>query len=129
MAKFGIGFYDDFEAEKFSSEEKNMDNSKAKLYDHINRYLLCNLKIKIGSKLSDFLPLIHAGRHLANAYFGASFKKGGKRTFDKKINEELISRCEPIIIAQLDSSKFNVTCLSNNEETTPDLLDKEVRFF
>ena len=117
MAKFEIGFYDNFE-ENISSYHNDL---KSLLYNHINKYLLCNLKIKIGSRLSEYLPLIHSGRYLADAYFWASYKGDGKRFFNKTISEQYISKCEPIIIIQLNASSFDTTCLNSNKIETSNL--------
>ena len=73
--------------------------------------------------------MIHAGTYLANAYFWASYKGEGKRTFDEEICEEYVCKCEPIIIVQLDASEFDISCMSSKEIITPNFLDSGIRLF
>jgi hypothetical protein len=117
LAKFEIGFYDDFETKiKLNGDSEEIKDS---LYKHINQYLLCPVKIKKGSRKFDknnryteFTPLIHSGNDLASSYYWATYKKGDKRTFDEKIRKNYVVKCDPIVIAQIDSSKLPLSNFS-----------------
>ena len=63
LAKFELGFFDEFES-TLNPEKLSADEIKKSLYDHINQYLLCPVKIKKGSRkfdkknrYTDFVPL------------------------------------------------------------------------
>jgi hypothetical protein len=111
---------------KFETKIKlnnNQEEIKELLYEHINQYLLCHVKIKKGSRRSEkknryttFTPLIHAGNQLANSYYWATYKKNDKekRTFNEKIWKKYVVKCDPVIIAQIDSSKLDLSNFSSN---------------
>src|SRR4051812_10787601 len=60
LAKFEIGFNDEFE-DTLDTSALNGQNLSDLLYAHIGKYLLCPVKIRVGIKLMDFVPLINAG--------------------------------------------------------------------
>ena len=128
MAKFEIGFYDDFEI-KINNEKNGGGSVYQLLYDHINDYLLCSLKVKIGSRYTDFVPLVHSGDHLADAYFWSTFKKQGKRSFDKMMNADQVSKCDPSILIQLDSTLMDTSSFDSQLIDTPDLNRQEIHLY
>ena len=57
MAKFEVGFNDQLR-NRVAAQAAGQEVSPFNLFKHIERYLLCPVKIKIGSRLSAYLPLI-----------------------------------------------------------------------
>jgi hypothetical protein len=108
MAKFEIGLNDDFEN---SPPLQNADAATiAKAIDEqIQQYLLCPVKIKIGNKLSSFVPLADAGDELNSAYYWATQK--GKKTFSIKDIQHECENCEPVLLLQLDTSKIDISAM------------------
>lgn len=117
MVKFEVGFDDNFEVTV--QNEKDPEQLKRLIYEHLNKYLLCPVKIKKGSRkfkekkdrYTDFVPLIHSGDRLASSYYWASYKKGDKRTFNENGRDDYVEECEPVVIAQMNTSKLSLSGL------------------
>src|SRR3954469_15616747 len=106
LAKFEIGFNDEFE-KTLDASVLNGQNLSDLLCSHIEKYLLCPVKIRIGNVLTqNFYPLINAGPHLVNAYYWATTK--GKKSFSLKDVQNKVEYCEPAIFIQVDSECMNL---------------------
>ena len=75
LAKFEFGFFDNFES-TLNPGVLTDGELKKLLYQHINQYLLCPVKVKKGSRkfdkknrYTDFIPLVHTGNALASYYY------------------------------------------------------------
>jgi hypothetical protein len=133
LAKFELGFFDEFES-TLNPDKLSPDEIKKSLYDHINEYLLCPVKIKKGSRkfdkknrYTDFVPLIHAGNQLASSYYWSTYKGDSKRSFDEKIRRNFVAKCEPLVLVQIDSSRLNTKPLSIKEIMMPGLQSIDAR--
>lgn len=112
LAKFEVGFYDHFEyTQNFA--ELSPQQIREQLYAHINRYLLCPVKIKKGSRkfnknnrYHSFTPLIHIGNQLAGSYYWATYQTGTKRTFEDSGRKNHVVKCDPLVVVQLDASRI-----------------------
>lgn len=105
MAKFELGFNDLFE-ETIASPAPGAGEAKKLIMLHLQKYLLCPVKIKIGRKLSKFTPLAEAGNELRSAYFWASTSE--TKTFDFKSVAQQVENSEPVILIQIDPTKINL---------------------
>src|SRR3954470_24659689 len=105
LAKFEIGFNDELE-NTLNPSALNGQHLTDLLCSHIEKYLLCPVKIRVGTKLTDFVPLINAGKQLANACFWATTKS--RRSFVLKEMQNKIEFCEPAIFIQVDSERMDL---------------------
>jgi nucleoside 2-deoxyribosyltransferase len=103
MGKFEIGFSDFFE----NTIDLNSSTLKEQFLAQINKYLHCEVKIKTGIKLSNFVQLADIPYFLHNAYFWST--KTGKRSFDQKEAKNQIEELAPTIIIHVNKSKIPVT--------------------
>lgn len=126
MAKFEVGVNDNFE--KLQAQIKsNAELTATKLYEHIEKYLLCPVRLKVGNRLTPFVPLINAGNHLKDAYYWATAK--GKKSFEPKdIKDEVIS-CEPVLLVQLDTSEIDIGSMHFEMVPIPGLEDGKVKLY
>lgn len=126
MAKFEVGINDNFE--KLQAQNKSgAETTAAKLYDQIEKYLLCPVRLKVGNRLMPFVPLINAGNVLKDAYFWATAK--GKKSFDPKdVKDEVIS-CEPVLLVQLDTSEIDISSMHFEKVPIPGLADDRVKLY
>lgn len=121
MAKFEVGFSDHLR-NRATAEASGKGISSHDFYKYIERYLLCPVKIKIGSRLSDYLPLVDAGEKLRDAYYWATTK--GKKSFDTKDVQHQAEACEPVLLIQLRAGEINPDQLSAQKVDMP-FLGKE----
>lgn len=104
MAKFEVGFNDQLR-NNVAAPANGRGTSSFNLYKYIERYLLCPVKIKIGSRLSNYLPLVEAGEKLRDAYYWTTTK--GKKSFDAKDIQHQAEPCEPVLLIQFYAGEIN----------------------
>ncbi|HRQ51109.1 MAG TPA: hypothetical protein PLR74_11270, partial [Agriterribacter sp.] len=104
MAKFEVGFNDQ-RRNSLSAQATDEEAPSFNLNKYIERYLLCPVKIKTGSRLSDYLPLIEAGEKLRDAYYWTTTK--GKKSFDAKDIQHQAEPCEPVLLIQFRAGEIN----------------------
>lgn len=104
MAKFEVGFNDQLR-NRVAAQAAGQEVPPFNLFKHIERYLLCPVKIKIGSRLSAYLPLIEAGEKLRDAYYWTTTK--GKKSFDARDIRHQAEPCEPVLLIQLHAGEIN----------------------
>lgn len=100
LAKFEVGFKDGYER----NQTKGVKAANYSIYEHIGQYLNCPVKVKVGKKLFDFIPLIHSGIYLREAYFWSSSL--AKRNFNQLASDDRVETDEPLLIVQLDKKAF-----------------------
>lgn len=98
MGKFEIGFSDNFGEEN----DFNSGNLRQIFFKHIHKYLDCEVKIKVGVKLTNFVQLADTPYFLRNAYFWSSLI--GKKSFDHKTIKNQIEELTPSILIHLNKS-------------------------
>ncbi|PTQ92610.1 TIR domain-containing protein [Nitrosomonas nitrosa] len=123
--KFDIGFNDRFE-EEITKTADALD--KEQFYRHISRYLLCPLRVKVGGKLSPYLPLIDAGKHLRNAYFWSTYN-GAPKSFNPRDLNYQVEDCEPQIIIQIESHALNLKFFEEQKVEMPELAAEGVHLY
>lgn len=116
LSKFEIGINDRLETLLKGAAGDNKDIS-TRIADHISKYLLCPVKIKIGSRLSDYVPLIEAGNNLKDAYYWATTV--GKKSFDPKDVKHRVENCEPLLLLQLQSDTIGSAELKAQQVDMP----------
>lgn len=127
LAKFEIGFDDEFESTG-NAIVNNPNETGQVIFKHIEKYLLCPVKIKIGNKLEEsFVPLIEAGKHLKNAFYWATAKK--KRSFDSTEIKNLVESCEPAVYIQVDSDKLDLSVFNSQKIEIPGLSEKGIQLY
>ncbi|HRP57785.1 toll/interleukin-1 receptor domain-containing protein [Agriterribacter sp.] len=104
MAKFEVGFSDQLR-NGVATQANEKKTSSFNLYKYVERYLLCPVKIKVGSRLSDYLPLIEAGEKLRDAYYWTTTK--GKKSFEAKDIKHQAEPCEPALLIQFRAGEIN----------------------
>lgn len=124
LSKFEIGFNDSFE-NTFDKALFAQSNLKDLVFAHIQKYLLCPVKIRIGNKHTEFIPLIDAGKYLKNAYYWATTK--GKKTFQPKDMNNRVEHCEPVILVQLDSTCINFSAAELEKIKMPELDNENIQ--
>jgi TIR domain len=125
FAKYDIGFTDQFEETLKGS--LTPDELRQSVYNHIEKYLLCPVRVKVGSKLMPFTPLIDTGKHLRNAFFWSTFS--GKRSFDAKELRYQVEDGEPQIIALLDAEMIDLKCFAEKKIEMPALSGAGIQLF
>ncbi len=118
LAKFEIGFNDAFE---------QVTPASATFDEHIQKYLLCPVKIKIGNRLSEYLPLIESGNKLKTAYYWTTSK--GKRSFDITESNKHVDSCEPVLLIQVDADKIGTLPLTAQKVEAPFLEKEGIQLF
>lgn len=135
LAKFELGFVDNFES-TLNPGTLSPGEIKRLLYDHINQYLLCPVKIKKGSRkfekknrYTDFIPLLHAGNELASSYYWSTYQGDIKRTFNEKTRRDYIDKCAPLVLVQIDSSRLDMKQMPGKEIEMPGLQAQDAKLF
>lgn len=126
LSKFEIGINDHLENLLTGAAGDNRDIS-TRIADHLGKYLLCPVKIKIGSRLSDFVPLIEAGNNLKDAYYWATTV--GKKSFDPKDVKHRVENCEPLLLLQLQSDTIGSTELKAQQVDMPFTEHEGIKLF
>jgi hypothetical protein len=126
MAKFEIGLNDNFE-KKIAAQHADPATTAKAVYDHIKKYLLCPVRLKIGNKLSPYVPLADAGNDLKIAYYWATSK--GKKSFNSKDIKYEVESCEPVLLIQLDKSKIDLSALDMEKIDIPGLFNQDVQLY
>ena len=126
MAKFEIGLNDEFEYQLAGQKPDAAAVAKA-VDEHILKYLLCMVKVKVGSKLEPYTPLIDAGNDLRSAYYWATNK--GKKSFDLKEIKNDVESCEPVLLMQLDSSQIDISGIEMEKVDLPGLSDDGIALY
>ena len=126
LSKFEIGFNDEFE---HIPDDASLQSQGLKdlVFSHIQKYLLCPVKIRIGNKLSEFVPLIDAGKYLRCACYWATTK--GKKSFLPKDMQNKMEHCEPVILIQLDSSRINFKDEELESIEMPELSKEKIKLY
>lgn len=125
LVKFDIGFNDCFE-EEIKKSATVID--KQQFYEHVTRYLLCPLKVKVGSKLSAYLPLVDAGRHLRNAYFWSTYRGASKSFNPRELNYQ-VENSEPQIILHIDARALDLQAFAEQKVDMPELAAEGIQLF
>ncbi|MEO8416927.1 MAG: hypothetical protein ABI472_24905 [Ginsengibacter sp.] len=135
LAKFEFGFFDNFES-TLNPGVLTDGELKKLLYQHINQYLLCPVKVKKGSRkfdkknrYTDFIPLVHTGNALASSYYWSTYKGDSKRSFNEKTRRDYIAKCDPLVLVQIDSSHLEVKQLAGKEIDMPGLQSPDAKLF
>lgn len=126
LSKFEIGFNDEFE-NTLDEASLQKGNLKDLVFSHIQKYLLCPVKIRIGNKLSGFVPLIDAGRQLKYSCYWSTTK--GKKSFLSKDMQSRIEHCEPVILIQLDSARINFKDEELKSIEVPELSKEKIELY
>jgi len=126
LSKFDIGFSDDFE-KTISTASLTGENLTDQIFEHIKKYLLCPVKIRIGNRLSAFIPLVDAGKYLKSAYYWATTK--GKKTFDPKDMNYKVEHCEPVLLLQIDSSLLPADTVTMEYIKVPGLESENIKLY
>ncbi len=126
MAKFELGFNDTLE-DVISNEESAAGTLSKSFFKYLEQYLLCPVKIKIGNRLSDYLPLIDAGDALRDAYYWTTTR--GQKSFMSKDVDRHVDSCEPILLIQLDADKFDPGKLLAKKIDMPFLNQEGIQLF
>jgi len=125
FAKYDIGFTDNFEYTL--KDALTPDELKASIHNHIEKYLLCPVRVKVGSKLLPFIPLIDAGRHLRNAFYWSTVN--AKRSFDPKELRYQVEDGEPQLIVQMDAGMIDLQGFSDQKIEMPELSRAGIELF
>jgi hypothetical protein len=99
----------------------------ARITEHIGKYLLCPVKIKIGNRLSGFVPLAEAGNNLKDAYYWTTTV--GKKSFDPKDVQHRVEHCEPLLLVQLQSDTIGSAELKAQQVDMPFTEHEGIRLF
>ncbi|MBX3254047.1 MAG: toll/interleukin-1 receptor domain-containing protein [Chitinophagaceae bacterium] len=121
LAKFELGFNDAFE------QVAQTPGAHYSFDGHIQQYLLCPVKIKIGNRLSEYLPLIESGGKLKTAYYWTTSK--GKRTFDMAESNQHVDGCEPVLLIQVDAGKMDLRQFTAQKVEAPFLEKEGIQLF
>ena len=126
FSKFEIAFNDEFEntVDNAALQQNNLSDL---VFAHLQRYLLCPVKIRIGNRLSNYIPLIDAGRYLKTALYWATIK--GRRSFDPKEMQNLIEHGEPVALVQVDSSRIDFKEGELNKIPLPELAKEDIQLY
>ena len=124
MAKFELGINDILESTLQASSPA--DTAK-QIYQQIQKYLLCPVKLKIGSKLSPYIPLVDSGNKLKSAYYWATQK--GKKTFAEKDVYNEVDSCEPILLVQLNAAKLDLSAMKMEKVDMPELFNDQHQLY
>jgi hypothetical protein len=126
LSKFEIAFNDDFEStvDDASLQKTNLSDL---VFAHIQKYLLCPVKIKIGNKLSNYIPLIDAGRYLKTALYWATVK--GRRSFNQKEMQDFVEHCEPLALVQVNSSRISFNKDELKNIPLPELAKENIQLY
>ena len=125
FAKYDIGFDDSFEQ---TIETGNGHDPVELIYQHAAKYILCPVRVKTGSRLSPFQPLIDAGKHLRNAFYWSSFKET-KKSFDPKELKYQVEDGEPVMIIQVDPTALDLKGLAAKKVVIPELASEGIELF
>ena len=127
LSKFEVGFNDRFE----STIDKNaLNNVKIKdlVFEHIKKYLLTPIKVRVGNKLSSFIPLVDAAKQLSTAAYWATTKDN--RTFAAKDMQGRMEHCEPALLVQLDSDQIDFSQAEDIQRIDmPELADESIQLY
>ncbi len=126
MAKFEIGLNDDFEHDP-ALQNADAATTAATIDQQIQQYLLCPVKIKIGNRLSHYVPLADAGDELNSAYYWATHK--GEKSFTLQDIRHEAESCEPVLLLQLDVSKIDVSAMQLQLVDVPGLSANGMQLF
>lgn len=126
LSKFEIGINDQLETRLSGTINDGKDIS-ALITEHIRKYLLCPVKIKIGNRLSEFVPLIEAGNHLKDACYWATTV--GKKSFDPKDVKHRVENCEPLLLVQLQSDTLGSAELKALQVDIPFIEKESIQLF
>jgi len=124
LSKFEIGINDRLETLLSGTADDDIANH---ITAHISKYLLCPVKIKIGNRLSDFVPLIEAGNNLKNAYYWSTTV--GKKSFDPKDVQHRVEHCEPLLLVQLHSDTIGSAALKAQQVDMPFAEHEGIKLF
>jgi hypothetical protein len=127
MAKFELGFNDNFEQVHRASQPADAKATAAAIYGQVQRYLLCPVKIKTGIRLSPFMPLADAGSRLKTACYWATQK--GKKTFADKDTRQEVDCCETVLLLHLDASKVDISAMQMEKVDIPGLFNHEIQLY
>jgi len=116
MAKFEIGINDHLE-QTLLIKKADAATTAAAVYEQVQKYLLCPIRVKVGNKLQPFVPLAAAGDDLNSAYYWATSK--GKKSFNEKDIKHESESCEPVLIIQLDISKLDTSKMQMEKVDMP----------
>jgi TIR domain-containing protein len=126
FAKFDIGINDEFE-QSLNAQPTDKTDLRKLIFQHVKKYLLCPVKIKVGSRLSPFISLIDAGKYLRSAYFWSTY--AGKKSFDPKELTYQVENGEPEIILQIDSGKLDLACFEQQKIEIAELSKENIQLF
>ena len=126
LSKFEIGIHDQLETFLSGAAGDGKDIS-ARITEHIGKYLLCPVKIKIGNRLSGFVPLVEAGNNLKDAYYWTTTV--GKKSFDPKDVQHRVEHCEPLLLVQLQSDTIGSAALKAQQVDMPFTEHEGIKLF
>lgn len=128
LSKFEVGF-NDYSENYFKDLSRLEDRSEFRelINNSINAYLGCQVKVKIGNKLTDYVPLIASSKFLREAYYWATHS--GERNFNFRRINDFISCGDPIVIAQVDSDRVDLSCLNSQMVRLPFLEQEGIRLY
>ncbi len=126
MGKFEVGFNDSFEDQVAAGDFNAVGTAEA-IMAHVRQYLLCPVKIKVGSRLSEFTPFIDSGDDMMAAYFWATQK--GKKTFRSTEIYHEAESCEPVVLLHMDISKVDISGLNFQLVELPELPAEGIKLY
>lgn len=124
MAKFELGINDSLES---TLQACSPTDTAKQIYQQIQKYLLCPVKIKIGSKLSPYVQLVDSGNKLKAAYYWAT-QKGQKSFADKDVYNEVDS-CEPILLVQLNAAELDLSAMKMEKVELPEQFNDQLQLY
>ncbi len=112
LVQFQIGFYDNV-------DEQNQPDHKT-LEKRIRQYLALKVKIRIGNKLSDYIPLAQCGQYLKEAYYWSTTK--GRKTFNTHEFKYQVEEGDPLIMVE-----YRLDQLQIPESDYTSVVDKSIK--
>lgn len=126
LSKFEIGINDQLETILTGTAADGKDISTL-ITERIGKYLLCPVKIKIGNRLSGFVPLVESGNNLKDAYYWTTTV--GKKSFDPKDVQHRVEHCEPLLLIQLQSDTIGSAELKAQQVDMPFTEQEGIKLF
>ncbi|MEO6931679.1 MAG: toll/interleukin-1 receptor domain-containing protein, partial [Chitinophagaceae bacterium] len=118
MAKFEIGFNDIME-QTLRAAKPAPELARELLISHLRKYITVPVKIKIGNRLSKFIPLVDAGNKLRAAYYWATTT--GPKSFNPKDLGQKVENFDPRMVVHVDSGVFDLSAFSADKVDFPEL--------
>jgi hypothetical protein len=126
MAKFEVGVNGRL-ADDLPGQPPPTVSLPVSIVKHIQKYLLCPVKIKIGNQLTQYLSLVDAGEKLRDAYYWTTTKE--KKSFNAKDVKRRVEPCEPALLVQLTAGEIDSESLPAKKVDMPFLAEAGIQLF